>query len=197
MSYTAWSVVFGEQPTAAKWNQLGQNDAGFKDGTNIDDSAILNRHIAANNLYATKLYNPYKFSAYKATGAGNQATTAGVAAKVTMTTERFDTGSNYDAANSRFTAPVAGFYFLNAIIQTLNGTSSTDSNIQLYKNGSLMRKGGNLKNGVYPQHQVVGFFQLAANDYIEVYFINITANDSIEAGAGTSSTFEGYLISPT
>lgn len=47
MSYTAWSVVFGEQPTAAKWNQLGQNDAGFKDGTNIDDNAILNRHLAA------------------------------------------------------------------------------------------------------------------------------------------------------
>lgn len=46
MAYTAWSVVFGEQPTAAKWNQLGANDAGFKDGTNIDDDAILNRHLA-------------------------------------------------------------------------------------------------------------------------------------------------------
>lgn len=46
MAYTAWSVVFGEQPTAAKWNQLGANDAGFKDGTNIDDDAILARHLA-------------------------------------------------------------------------------------------------------------------------------------------------------
>ena len=45
MAYTAWSVVFGEQPTAAKWNQLGTNDAGFKDGTNIDDDAIIRRHI--------------------------------------------------------------------------------------------------------------------------------------------------------
>lgn len=40
MAYTAWSVVYGEQPTAAKWNQLGTNDAGFKDGTNIDAGAI-------------------------------------------------------------------------------------------------------------------------------------------------------------
>jgi len=40
MAYTAWSVVYGEQPTAAKWNQLGANDAGFKDGTNIDAGAI-------------------------------------------------------------------------------------------------------------------------------------------------------------
>lgn len=29
MAYTAWSVVFGEQPSAAKWNQLGSNDAHF------------------------------------------------------------------------------------------------------------------------------------------------------------------------
>lgn len=27
--YTDWSVVFGEQPSAAKWNQLGSNDAYF------------------------------------------------------------------------------------------------------------------------------------------------------------------------
>lgn len=29
MAYTAWSVVFGEQPSAAKWNILGTNDAHF------------------------------------------------------------------------------------------------------------------------------------------------------------------------
>lgn len=47
MAYTAWSVVFGEQPTAAKWNQLGTNDAGFKDGTNIDAGAITFAKLAA------------------------------------------------------------------------------------------------------------------------------------------------------
>ncbi len=35
MAYSAWSVVFGEQPSAAKWNILGTNDAGFYDGTNL------------------------------------------------------------------------------------------------------------------------------------------------------------------
>lgn len=29
MAYASWSVVFGEQPTAAKWNILGTNDAYF------------------------------------------------------------------------------------------------------------------------------------------------------------------------
>ena len=40
MPYTAWDVVAFEQPTAAKWNQLGENDAGFKDGSNINAGAI-------------------------------------------------------------------------------------------------------------------------------------------------------------
>lgn len=29
MAYSSWSVVFGEQPSAAKWNILGTNDADF------------------------------------------------------------------------------------------------------------------------------------------------------------------------
>lgn len=40
MAYAAWSVTFGEQPSAAKWNILGTNDASFNDGTGIAASAI-------------------------------------------------------------------------------------------------------------------------------------------------------------
>ena len=35
MGYQIWSVVADEQPTAAKWNILGTNDASFNDGTGI------------------------------------------------------------------------------------------------------------------------------------------------------------------
>lgn len=194
MAYTAWSVVFGEQPTAAKWNQLGANDAGFKDGTNIDNLAILDRHIAANNLHAGKITNPYKFSAYKS--GGNQAIGASVATKISFQTERFDTNSNFDnATNYRYTIPVTGFYFVNTIIQTLRGDATTDNNLAIYKNGVLFRKGGNMKAVTYPQHQVIGFFQFTAGDYLEVFFINVVAADSVESGTGTSSTFEGFLVS--
>jgi hypothetical protein len=55
MAYTAWSVVYGEQPTAAKWNQLGANDAGFKDASNIDALAITGAKIAANTLTGDKI----------------------------------------------------------------------------------------------------------------------------------------------
>lgn len=57
MAYTAWSVVYGEQPTAAKWNQLGTNDAGFKDGTNIDAGAITNNHLASTAVTGSKIVN--------------------------------------------------------------------------------------------------------------------------------------------
>ncbi len=38
MSYSAWSLVYGEQPSVAKWNILGSNDAHFYDflGANLE-----------------------------------------------------------------------------------------------------------------------------------------------------------------
>lgn len=46
MAYASWSVVFGEQPTATKWNILGTNDASFNDGTGIADDKIEPVHLA-------------------------------------------------------------------------------------------------------------------------------------------------------
>lgn len=37
MAYTSWSVVFGEQPSATKWNILGANDASFNDGSGLNN----------------------------------------------------------------------------------------------------------------------------------------------------------------
>lgn len=40
MAYQAWSVVFGEQPSASKWNILGTNDASFNDGSGFANGAL-------------------------------------------------------------------------------------------------------------------------------------------------------------
>lgn len=45
MGYSSWSVVFGEQPSAAKWNILGTNDSSFNDGTGINTGVILPNHL--------------------------------------------------------------------------------------------------------------------------------------------------------
>jgi len=47
MAYASWSVVFGEQPSAAKWNILGTNDASFNDGTGIGNNVIGSSQLKA------------------------------------------------------------------------------------------------------------------------------------------------------
>lgn len=46
MAYASWSVVFGEQPSAAKWNILGTNDASFNDGSGIGTNAVAAASLA-------------------------------------------------------------------------------------------------------------------------------------------------------
>lgn len=48
MAYAAFSVVFGEQPSASKWNILGTNDASFNNGSGIQPT---NPIIAGGSSY--------------------------------------------------------------------------------------------------------------------------------------------------
>lgn len=50
MAYASWSVVFGEQPSASKWNILGTNDASFNDGTGIGTNAIAAASLATSAI---------------------------------------------------------------------------------------------------------------------------------------------------
>lgn len=64
MAYTAWSVVFGEQPSASKWNILGTNDAGFRDGSNfsLNNNVIPANALATNSLLLGVSYRTSSFS---------------------------------------------------------------------------------------------------------------------------------------
>lgn len=124
MSYTAWSVVYGEQPTAAKWNQLGSNDAGFKDGTNIDDDAIITRHIADNAVVAGAIASGAVLLGYgKATA--NQSGITNVETDLTNLT-------------ATVTVPTGGRdLILQAIIPNGNSTGGSADQFRLYfKEGS-------------------------------------------------------------
>ena len=50
MAYQSWSVVFSEQPSTAKWNILGTNDASFNDGTGIGTGAILPSSLSSTSI---------------------------------------------------------------------------------------------------------------------------------------------------
>ncbi len=143
--------------------------------------------LDANARYPmTLLGNPYKSSASR-TGS-NQSYATNTVTKVQYNTKEYDTGGNYDnTTNYRFTAPVAGFYYVNATVQVLQGTAaSVDCSLRIHKNGSFYRKGGNIKGVAYPQVWVSSLIQLEANDYIEIYIIDIVAGASIEGSSGSN-----------
>lgn len=54
-AYSSWSVVFGEQPTATKWNILGTNDASFNERIGADFSASTTSPIWYEELGRTTL----------------------------------------------------------------------------------------------------------------------------------------------
>lgn len=186
MAYASWSVTFGEQPSAAKWNILGTNDASFNDGT-----GVANLTIGATTSVALS----YKFSVYRNSAQNGG---SGSPALIQFDTKTYDTGSNVDVATNkgRFTVPITGYYSLSSWI-TLTAASSDGYSISLYKNGSLFRQGN---QGFYSGSTTTGIGvtanpALTAGDYIEVYVRN--GGGAISVGSSTVNYFEGYLLAKT
>ena len=194
MAYTAWSVVYGEQPTAAKWNQLGTNDAGFKDGTNIDNDAIINRHIGDDAVGMREFSNPYTFRAYKSSA---QNTTNGAFAKVLFNVESFDSNSNYDnATNYRFVAPVAGRYYFGGGVCIGAGALAIVI-VSLFKNGTEYGRGTDHRLSATNRLAITGdFIELAANDYVEIHIFADGAT-ALDVSAVHLTRFYGFMVDRT
>jgi hypothetical protein len=142
------------------------------------------------SMTARTLTNPYKFSAYRN---GAQTVTASTPTKIQFETENFDTNGNYDAAtNFRYTAPVAGFYYLNARAENNgNGTML----LYLYKNGAELRRGQQAVIASGLSGIVVGdLLQLAANDYVEVF---VYSDNTSISGGSNKTYFSGFFICAT
>lgn len=195
MGYVAWSVVFGEQPSASKWNILGTNDASFNDGTGIADDAILARHVSGfdkSNL--TSDVNPYKFSVYRNAALSSGAGSLGA---VVFDTETYDSNNNHDTSNGRYTAPVTGYYYFAAgcIIAATGGDTIY---VSLLKNGAEHKRlherpsvaaGNNTSSGG-------SLIQLTAGDYVQ-FGVFTTAARSFVVGNQAYVWFNGFLISRT
>ena len=116
------------------------------------------------------------FSAYAGSG---QSISSSTFTKVTCGTEEWDTNSNYDTSNSRFTPTVAGYYQVNGYVAF---TSPTRANTQaaIYKNGSAYRTLNQSDTNLY----VIGGSSIVylngSTDYIELY--------TYTNGAGTTDT---------
>jgi hypothetical protein len=103
------------------------------------------------------------FSAY---GSANQGFTSGVATKINLDTEVFDTNSNF--ASSRFTPTVAGYYQINGKAR-ITGTGQTDSTVSIYKNGSQLIIGTYTASGLAFAIVSAVVYLNGSSDYVELY----------------------------
>lgn len=160
MSYTAWSVVFGEQPTAAKWNILGANDASFHDGTGIDDEAILIRHTNFDKSRAIK------------DGANIQSIPNDTQTILTWPTEDYDIGGLHSTGvnPSRFTCQTAGWHLIWSNIRWgANTTGIRESTIRIGGTAIAVSQASPNSTGFNPSNNLLTLIELAQGDFAETY----------------------------
>ena len=139
--------------------------------------------------------NPYCFRAYLN---GSQSHTNGSFVKVLLDTENYDINNNFDSTtNRRYVAPVAGIYRFTAGGRT-NSNNNGGVIVALYKNGVVWSQGWQtLMNGQgFTRSIISDDIQLAASDYVELYFRADVASTTI--AAGTAETWmSGSLVHKT
>lgn len=178
--YISWSVVFGEQPSAAKWNILGTNDASFNDGSGIANGVITSEH-----LNATIAARAYRNAALSINSSGGED-------KVPFDVENYDLGSNFSTVTGTFTAPRAGIYHVDAQV-TINDLDAATDNalVHIKVNGSdviVNRVYNSAANGD-PRPNLSDTILLAASDTVEVYANHSSATASESVGTGTTNTY--------
>lgn len=154
-------------------------------GASIVNGTVVNSKIANSTLSIDKMdYSTWpKFSAYPSTAAS---TVVGQQ-KVTLNLERYDVGSNFN--NSRFVAPVTGFYTFSGGINMASVTP-TRMFLSLQKNGVELMRGADIAASCQGTN-LTATLQLAAGDYVELWlYVNIAGGSY----NGNFSYFEGTLI---
>ena len=133
--------------------------------------------------------NAPSFAAYNP---ADQSLTTGAYNKMTATTEVYDTGSCYDAANAKFTVPAgeAGKY----VVWTRSSVSTGGTSALIHQLGNWMYLNGSASEKIYwgtPANSTVsaaqtfmGVFDLSAADYVEWYIWVSFSSGTITTSSG-------------
>lgn len=119
--------------------------------------------VSQTNLAAGVVGNGPAFNAYLPT---NQTITTSTATKIQLSTETFDTNSNYDTSTYRFTPTVAGYYQVNGALYPQSTVSG--SYVAIYKNGSALTNSYGPGSSVSCHTSTVVYLN-GSTDYIELY----------------------------
>jgi microcystin-dependent protein len=112
--------------------------------------------------------------------------------KIQITNEIHDNAGNYDAANSRFTAPVAGVYLFTASV--VNNPHEGDGTLAVAINGNPNNyiSTSMTGSGLFQGPSVSAAVKLAANDYVEVW--RYFSSSVTTRGPQWSGYFSGHLL---
>jgi hypothetical protein len=133
--------------------------------------------------------------AFNAYGTALQSIASATYTKVNFNTEYFDTNSNYDTVNNRFTPSVSGYYQVNATV-SFASSSAGRGIINIYINGSTGRLTSfGLYNGSPSNFQNSSLIYLnGTTDYIECYMYQ-DSGISLNCGSGSLVvTFSAALV---
>lgn len=120
-----------------------------------------------------------------------QAITQNTPEKLSLASESYDVGADFDAAtNYRFTAPIAGYYSIFGSILYDAVNDGIQVKAYIYKNGAqnirVIRSTGRTNDS--PTVQIYSTLLLAASDYIELWADHNQAGD-VNATSGEDATF--------
>jgi hypothetical protein len=128
--------------------------------------------------------------AFRAYQNSSQSLSGGVSTKVNLQAENFDTNSNFDTSNSRFTPTVAGYYFITGMV-ALGAATNVQATIR--KNGSVEGYGAYLVGTVSYGASVTGIVYLnGSTDYVEL-FMYVSGTTSTDDGTA-DTYFSGALV---
>jgi hypothetical protein len=176
--------------------------AGAVGASEIADGAVGNTKLATDAVTQDKVATGVggegpTFSAFRNTS--TQTVTSGVATKVQLNGEDYDTANAFDSTtNFRFQPTVAGTYLVTGRIAATASSGGTVSSPLIYKNGSFLLNG---QPYIPPSGSssmtttVTGLVQLnGSTDYVELW-ANITGAGTITISNGTGVTFlQGTLV---
>lgn len=163
----------------------------------VTGATTLTGAIGGTGYSLATITNPYKFSAVRGT---SSALTSGTWTTVDTLTEDFDTSNNFNNTTGVFTAPISGFYQINASSGTTNAAGALQGmGLRILKNGSVGVIGGDtdFDNGVsydYLRASISGLVQLTAtNTFV------LQGNLTITGGSVglTNVRLSAFLVSAT
>ena len=129
--------------------------------------------------------------AARVTLSGNLSVNHNTLTKVSFDTETYD--KNGDFASNKFTAPVAGRYFIHCHAEIMDLADQKDFLVLIYKNGSVTNSANEKSSSAnYQTNSITDVLELAATDYIEFYVKHVHGSSRDIYAANTFG--EVYLL---